>query len=155
MNRKIKLVSVVGCVLLVTIPATLLSIPYFLDARKYEPLIEQKVFDAIGRPFEVGSQLRLSLFPRTRVWFSDLHLANPTGFAEKNLIKVNILEVRFKLLPFIFSGFKNIQVVGFLLKNPQIILVKNADGRLNWEGLTNPYDMILKIMQFHYFYRGL
>ncbi len=146
MKRKVKLISLVGCVLLVTISAALLIIPFFLDVRKYKPHIERQVIEAAGRPFEVGDQLRLSLFPKTRFWFSDLHLANPSGFTEKDFIKAKIFEARFKLLPFILSRFKNIQMVRFFIRTPQIMLVKNADGRLNWEGLAKPFDSIFEIM---------
>jgi AsmA protein len=146
MKRPVKLISLGGCVLLVSITTALLIIPYFLDVQKYKPHIERQVIEAIGRPLEVGVQLRLSLFPKTRFWFSDLHLGNPSGFTEKDFIQANIFEARFKLLPFILSRFKNIQMVHFFIKTPQIMLVKNADGRLNWEGLANPYDNISKIM---------
>jgi AsmA protein len=146
MNRKIKLISLVGCGLLVIIPATLIIIPFFLDVQKYKPHIERRVIEATGRPFEAGDQLRLSFFPKARFWFFDLHLANPSGFTEKDFIKAKIFEARFKLLPFILSGFKNIQIVRLFIKTPQIMLVKNADGRLNWDGLDNPYDNISKIM---------
>jgi AsmA protein len=146
MKRKVKLISLVGCFLLVTIPATLLIIPFFLDVQKYKPHIERQVIEAAGRPFEVGDQLRLSLFPKTRFWFSDLHLANPSGFTEKDFIKAKIFEARFKLLPFILSRFKNIQMVRFFIRTPQIMLVKNTDGRLNWEGLGKPFDSIFEIM---------
>ena len=146
MKSKVKLISLVGCVLLVIIPATLLAIPFFLDVRKYKPLIERQIIDAFGRPFEFGDQLHLSLFPKTRLWFSDLHLANPSGFREKDFIEAKIFEARFKLLPYILSGFKNVQMVRFFIRAPQIMLVKNADGRLNWEGLANPYANISKIM---------
>jgi AsmA protein len=146
MKRPVKLISLVGCVLLVSIPTALLIIPFFLDVQKYKPHIERQVIEAIGRHLEVGDQLRLSLFPKTRFWFSDLHLANPSGFTEKDFIQAKVFEARFKLLPFILSRFKNIQMVRFFIKTPQIMLVKNADGRSNWEGFENPYDNISNIM---------
>ncbi|MHC4459001.1 MAG: AsmA family protein, partial [Planctomycetota bacterium] len=146
MKRKVKLISLVGCALLVIIPAALLIIPFFLDVQKYKPRIERQVIEAAGRRLEVVDQLHLSLFPKTRFWFSDLHLANPSGFTEKDFIKAKIFEARFKLLPFIVSGFKNIQIVRFVMRTPQIMLVKNADGQLNWEGLGKPYDNISKFM---------
>jgi len=146
MNRPVKLISLVGGVFLVSIPTALLIIPLFLDVQKYKPHIERQVIEASGRPFEVGDQLRLSFFPTTRFWFSDLHLTNPAGFTEKDFITAKIFEARFKLLPFILSRFKNIQMVCFFVRTPQIMMVKNADGRLNWEGFSNPYDSISKII---------
>jgi AsmA protein len=146
MKRTFKLISLVGCIFLLIIPTVLLIIPFFLDVQKYRPHIERKLRDAVSRPLEVGDQLQMSLFPTTRFWFSDLHLANPSGFTEKDFIAVKTFEARFKLLPFILSGFKNIQIVHFFMKTPQIMMVKNADGRLNWEGLVNPLGNISKIM---------
>jgi uncharacterized protein involved in outer membrane biogenesis len=146
MKSIVKRILLAGCVLLMTIPATLYIIPFFLDVQKYKPRLEQQVMEAIGRPFEVDDQLRLSLFPRTRFWFSDLRLANPSGFTEKDFIKAKIIEVRFNLLSFFLSGLKNLQPVRVCMRVPQMVLVKRADGSTNWEGMDYPFNNILKKM---------
>ena len=120
---------IVGCFVVVII-AALILIPMFVDVAKYKPMLESKVTEATGRPFSVGDDLNLSLFPWAGVSFSDLRLGNPAGFTEQDFIKVKSFEARVKLLPLLS---KDVQIKRFVLNEPQIVLVKNKDGRANWE----------------------
>jgi AsmA protein len=120
---------IIGC-LAVIIIAALLLIPTFVDVQKYKPVLESKVTEATGRPFSVGDDLRLSLFPWAGVSFSDLRLGNPDGFAEKDFVTVKSFEVRIKLLPLLS---KDIQIKRFVLNEPRVVLIKNKKGRANWE----------------------
>ena len=64
------------------------------------------------------------------VSFSNLKLGNTSGFAEKEFVNVKSFEVRVKLLPLIN---KEIEIKRFVMDEPQIVLVKNKNGRGNWE----------------------
>ena len=129
MNKAIKwgLIICVGLVVLVI--ATLLIAPAFIDIKDYKPEVEKLITEKTGRPFTVGDDLSLSLFPWAGVSFSDLRLGNAPGFAEKDFVSVKSFEVRVKLLPLLS---KDIQVKRFILNEPNITLVKNKDGRVNW-----------------------
>jgi len=120
---------IIGCLVVVVI-AALLLIPMFVDVQKYKPMLESKVSEATGRPFSVGDDLHLSLFPWAGVSFSDLRLGNPAGFSEKEFVTVKSFEVRIKLLPLLS---KDVQIQSFVLNAPHIVLVKNKNGRTNWE----------------------
>jgi AsmA protein len=120
---------IVGCLVVVIIAAMLL-IPMFVDVNKYKPVLESKVAEATGRPFSIGDDLSLSLFPWAGVSLSDLRLGNPAGFSEKDFVTVKSFEVRIKLLPLLR---KDIQVKRFVLNEPRVELVKNKNGRVNWE----------------------
>ena len=119
---------IIGCLVVVFI-AALVLIPMFVDVAKYKPVLENKVTEATGRPFAVGDDLSLSLFPWAGVSFSNLRLGNPAGFAEKDFVKVKSFEVRVKLLPLLS---KDIQIKRFVINEPQIVLVKNEKGLENW-----------------------
>ena len=119
---------IVGC-LVVVIIAALVLIPMFVDVAKYKPILESKVTAATGRPFSVGDDFSLSLFPWAGVSFSDLRLGNPAGFTEKDFVTVKSFEVRVKLLPLLS---KDVQIKRFVLNEPQIVLVKNKKGLENW-----------------------
>ena len=67
---------IIGCLVVVIIAAVVL-IPMFVDVQKYKPILESKVADATGRPFSVGDDLSLSLFPWAGVSFSEQRLGNP------------------------------------------------------------------------------
>ena len=120
---------IAGC-LVVIIVAALLLIPLFVDVQKYKPMLEAKVAEATGRPFSVGDDLRLSLFPWAGLSFSNLRLGNPPGFAEKDFVAVQSFEVRVKLLPLLS---RDIQIKRFILNQPHIVLIKNKNGRSNWQ----------------------
>lgn len=116
--------------LVVIIIAAILIIPRVVDVQKYKPELEKKIAQVSGRAFSVGDDLRLSVFPWAGISFSDLQLGNVKGFEEKDFLKVKSFEARIKLLPLLF---KDIQVKKFILNEPRMVLVKNKDGRVNWE----------------------
>ncbi len=129
MNKAIKWGLIICAGLVVFVIAVLLIAPAFIDIRDYKPELEKRVAEATGRPFSVGDDLSLSLFPWAGISFSDLRLGNTSGFSEKEFVTVKSFEVRIKLLPLIF---KDIQVKRFILNEPSITLVKNKSGRVNW-----------------------
>ncbi len=135
MKKAIKWTAIIGGCLVVLVIAALLIIPMFVDIQKYRPEIEKRVTEATGRPFSLGGDLSLSLFPWAGISLSDLHLGNPPGFKEKDFVTVKSFEVRVKLLPLIS---KDIQVKRFILKGPRIVLKKLKDGKGNWEGIGKP-----------------
>jgi AsmA protein len=135
MKKAIKWVLIFVCGLVALVIVALLVIPMFVDVQKYKPEIEKQVATATGRPFMIGGELRLSLFPWAGLAFSDLHLGNPQGFKEKDLLSVKSFDVQVKLLPLIS---KDIQVKRFVIEGPRIVLLKGKDGRANWEGIGKP-----------------
>ena len=119
--------GLVACVVL-----ALLVVPMFIDIQQYKPVMERKVSEATGRPFSIGGDLSLSLFPWAGVSFSDLRLGNPEGFENPELLKVDAFDVRVKLLPLIQ---RDIQIKRFVIDGVRIALEKNARGAGNWEGI--------------------
>ena len=135
MKKAIKWTAIIGGGLVVLVIVALLIIPMFVDIQKYKPEIEKKVAEATGRPFNLGGDLNLFLFPWAGISLSDLRLGNPSGFKEKDFVTVESFEVKVKLLPLIL---KDIQVKRFILKGPRIVLEMLKDGRGNWEGIGKP-----------------
>ncbi len=107
MKKALKWGGIIVVGLIVVVIAALLIIPMFVDLQKYKPELEKYVSETTGRPFAIGDKLKLSLFPWAGVYFSDLHLGNTSGFAEKDFLTLKSFEVRVKLLPLIS---KNIQI---------------------------------------------
>jgi AsmA protein len=129
-KKTLKWAAIAGAGLIAVIILALLVIPMFVDVGRFKPIIEERVSKATGRPFAIGDDVKLSLFPWASMTFSDLRLGNPPEFAEKEFLAIKSLEVRFKLVPLIF---RDIQVQRFILNEPDIVLVKNSNGRGNWE----------------------
>ena len=135
MKRLIKWAFVVGAALIVFLLVALLVLPRFVDIQQYKPRIEERVSLATGRPFSLGGDLSLSLFPWAGLSFSDLHLGNPQGFKEKDFVSVKSFEVRVKLLPLLF---RDIRIKRFVVDGARIVLIKKKDGRTSWGGIGKP-----------------
>ncbi len=129
MNKLLKWGLIACASVVVLIVLAILVIPQFVDINKYRPLIEKRVTEATGRPFILGGELDLSIFPWVGVALSDLSLGNPKGFAEETFVTVKRFEVRVKLLPLLS---KTIQVKKFVLESPRIFLEKKKNGQTNW-----------------------
>ena len=125
------LIAVGGTIVLVIL--ILLILPVFVDANKFKPVLEKKVTEMTGRPFSVGGKVDISFFPFAGVSFSDLQLGNPPGFAEKQFVAIKSFDVRVKLLPLLS---RKVEVKHFILADPQIVLIKDKQGRANWDFST-------------------
>jgi len=133
--KAVKWIAIIVGGLITLVIVALLVIPAVVDVEKYKPQIEQRVTDSLGRPFRVAGDMDLSLFPWAGVALSDVHLANPEGFEDKDFVNVKSFEVRVKLLPLIS---RQVEVQKFILDSPRIELIKREDGKGNWEGLGKP-----------------
>ena len=131
--KAVKWISIILGALIILLILAVIFVPMFIDVQKYKPEIEKKVTEATGRPFTIGGNLDLSVFPWIGVSLSDLYLGNPSGFKEKDFVSIESFEVRVKLLPLLFS--RKVEVKRFIMKKPDIELIKRKDGVGNWEGL--------------------
>ncbi len=132
MKSLIKWFVIIGGVFLVLIIAAVIIIPQFVDIQKYKPTIEQKIAKATGRSFTLGDDIDLSVFPWVGVKLTDLHLGNPDGYKEKDMVSVKNFEVRLKVMPLLS---KKIEIKTFVLDGPSIYLEKLKNGKANWQGL--------------------
>jgi len=118
-----------GAGLIALLIAAVIIIPKVVDIETYLPAIEKKVTEVTGRPFSMGRDFEVSVFPWVGVLFSDLRMGNPEAFGGGDFITVESFETRVKLLPLLT---KKIEIKKFVLKGPEIHLVKSAKGDGNW-----------------------
>lgn len=136
MNKRLKWFLIASGTFVSLILLAILIVPQVVDVNRYRPQIEHQVTQATGRPFVLGGELDLSVFPWMGLTLSDLTLGSPAGFDQKEFITIKRFEVRVKVLP-LFS--RTIQVKKFVVDTPQIFLVKNTTGGTNWNmGQTQP-----------------
>ena len=133
MNKVLKWLAILLAALVVIVIAAVMLIPQFVDVQKYKPRIEQAVSEQTGREFSLGGDIDLSLFPWVGVTLSDLHLGNPKGFSQKDMVFVKRFEVRVKVMPLLS---KQVEVKTFLLEEPVIYLEKPKTGKANWEDMA-------------------
>ena len=132
MKGIVKWIGIIGGVFLVLIIAAALIIPRVMDIKKYKPMIQEKIASATGRTFTFGDDMDVSVFPWVGVRLTDLHLGNPDGYQEKDMVAVKGFEVRLKVMPLLS---RQIEVKTFVLDSPKIYLEKMKDGQANWEGM--------------------
>jgi AsmA protein len=137
MRKTMKWVGIIGGSLVIVLIAALLVIPMFIDVQSYKPEIEKQVTKATGRPFNIGGDLRLSLFPWAGLAFSDLHLGNPPSYKERDFLSIKSFDARVKLIPLLS---RNIQIERFVIDTPKVVLEKSKEGRGNWEGIGKPVE---------------
>lgn len=122
------LLGIAGVIVLLV--AALLVIPFLINVEKYKPQIESRISERLGLPVSIGGHLRLSLFPWAGIALSDLRVGNPPGFKEKTLLFVKSFEMQVRLIPLLS---RDIQVKGFIVQGPRMVLEKTLDGKVNWE----------------------
>ena len=132
MKSIFKWIFIAGGAFVVLIIAAVLIIPQFVDVKKYKPMIEERVSQATGRSFTIGDEMDISVFPWVGVSLNDIHLGNPAGAAQADMVSVKNFEVRLKVMPLLS---RQIEVKTFVLDSPVIYLERQKDGKANWEGI--------------------
>ncbi len=132
MKGILKWLGIIGGAFLILVIAAAFIIPKLIDVKKYKPEIEKKIAEATGRTFTFGNDMDVSVFPWVGVRIKDLHLGNPEGYKEKDMVTVKSFEVRLKVMPLLS---KQIEVKTFALDGPKIYLEKLKNGQANWEGI--------------------
>ncbi len=119
-------------ILAVLVVAAIVLVPMFVDVQQYKPRLEEIVSQQTGRPFSMGDDMDISVFPWVGLRLSDLQLGSPRGFAAKEMVTVRSFEVHLKVLPLLS---KQVEISTFVVDTPQIFLERRKDGLANWENL--------------------
>ena len=115
--------------LIALVVAVIFVAPNIVPAAAYKERLEISASEALGRRVSVGDNLSFRIFPRTVFRVDDLEIANPDGFESPYLARVGEADIGVKLFALI-SGI--VQVDRFVLTEPEILLERTADGRVNW-----------------------
>jgi len=126
-KRTMKIIGIAVAVVVVI----LMALPLLIDVDSFRPKIESELTNALGRQVTLG-KLSLSIL-RGSVGVDDLSIADDPAFSKSPFITAKSLKVGVKLLPLIFS--KELRVKGIFLDEPQITLLKSANGKWNFSSL--------------------
>jgi len=121
--------SVVGGLLGLLFLAVLI-VPNLIPQEVYRAEIEKAALQATGRKVTVTGAINVAVFPRIEARAGASSLANPEGFGEEPFASMKELRAAVALWPLIFGG--NVEIEEFVLVEPEIRLVKLADGTNNW-----------------------
>jgi AsmA protein len=117
---------VVACFLLLMI-----LLPLFINVNSFRPKIELEATNALGRQVKLGD-LSISILSGS-VGVEDVSVADDPTFSRSPFITAKSLKVGVELMPLIFS--KQLNVTKISLNEPQITLLKAANGRWNFSSL--------------------
>src|ERR1035438_6882327 len=129
--RTAKYLSIAVGAVIALIALALLAVRLFVDPNDYKPRIAAAVKNATGRELLLQGAIKLSVFPWVALELGPASLGNPPGFSEQPFVSFQHASVRVKLLPLLSKRLEvgRVEVDGLELK-----LLKNAEGKGNWEG---------------------
>jgi AsmA protein len=109
----------------------LVALPFLINVNSFRPKIESEATNALGRQVKLGD-LSLSILSGT-VGIENISIADDPAFSKSSFITAKSLNVGVELMPLIFS--KQLNVTGIALNEPQITLLKAANGTWNFSSL--------------------
>ncbi|MEM6538879.1 MAG: AsmA family protein [Pseudomonadota bacterium] len=118
--------SIIFIVLLVGIA---LLVAALVPASSYRGRIQEEASNAVGRTVTLGEKIDFRIWPRIGFHVTDLEVQNPDGFEPGTLLSVAEADIGVDL-PALFN--KRISISTFVLTQPKIALIKQADGAVNW-----------------------
>lgn len=127
MKRILKIVGIVVAILLVL----LIAIPFLINVNSFRPKLEATASEALGRQVKVGN-LSLSLLTGT-VTADNISIAEDPAFGTSPFVTAKSLKVGVEIMPLITS--KELRVTDITLDQPEITLLKTADGKWNFSSL--------------------
>ena len=140
MKRSRKVLAWITGVLLALIVVAILVVALF-DWNRLKPFINDKVSQALGRPFAINGDLTVdwqrdrsgswlaSLLPWPEFTARDIRIANPDWAAQPQFARLDGLRFRLALLPLLAH---RIDVPSLQLVQPSIDLERDKQGRASW-----------------------
>ena len=108
------------------------SIPFFVNANAFRPIIESQLTTTLGRSVRVGD-LSLSLFSGSLI-AKDLSVADDPSFNSAPFLTAREVRIGVLLRQLIF--FRKVNLQSLQIKSPEITLVHAANGRWNFSSLA-------------------
>ncbi|MCF6188641.1 MAG: AsmA family protein [Desulfobulbaceae bacterium] len=135
MNKAIKwiLLTVAGLIGLIVI--AVISVPFFINPNDYKGKISQLVQDQTGRELSIPGDINLHVSPRLDVTFSlgEIRLAAGRDFTGTPFASSRLAEIKLALWPLLSQ--KQLQVNNVVLEDVQLNLIRNKEGKTNWQDL--------------------
>jgi uncharacterized protein involved in outer membrane biogenesis len=140
-----RLVVVVMVPLLIVVLGTILVLRSF-NPNRYAPALVTALEQITGRQVTLNGPvtIRWSLTPAIQA--SDIAIANPPGFPDRNVVTLNGLRADIALVP-LFSH--RVDVLKLVLIAPHVILERLPNGKADWDFSTGSTHTSTGTMAFH------
>ena len=134
MNTAIK-VLIALMVMVAVVIGTLIIITARLDLNDYRDEITDFLQKSTGRSVVLAGELSHTLYPWLSLETGGIIVGNPSGFDDGAFLSLEGLKIRVKTLPLL----RNVLEIDTLkIQGMRLHLVKNGDGRGNWDDLMEP-----------------
>lgn len=134
MNTAIK-VLIALIVMVAVVIGTLIIITARLDLNDYRDEITDFLQKSTGRSVVLAGELSHTLYPWLSLETGGIIVGNPSGFEDGAFLSLEGLKIRVKTLPLL----RNVLEIDTLkIQGMRLHLVKNGDGRGNWDDLMEP-----------------
>src|SRR5919198_3953195 len=127
MRRVVVWVGIVVGALVVLVIAALIAAPFLVDTPRVQALIATNAAQALGRPVKFAS-VHVSILPLPSVVLKNLEVADDPAFGQSPFLKIDEAQVRLRLWPLLMF---RVELGDFVLKQPVIAVIQDAQGRWN------------------------
>jgi AsmA protein len=125
-----KALIIAGIVVVVLI-LIVVALPLFINVNQFKPTLENDLSSALGRKVEIGN-IGLSILSGG-VTVDNVSIADDPAFSHSPFLQAKQLTAGVDLMPLIFS--KKLQVRSFTISDPQVSLIRGANGTWNYSSL--------------------
>jgi AsmA protein len=115
----------------------LAALPFLIDVNRFRPQLEAQASAALGRDVKLGD-LSLSILSG-KVVAKDIEIADDPAFSQSAFLKAKSVKIEIELKPLIFS--RQLNLTGIVIDQPQINLLKAADGTFNFSTLGSSSNL--------------
>jgi AsmA protein len=130
--RKKPLLIVIAVIVVIFL--ILVITPFFIDADRFRPEIQQALGEKLGRQVQIG-HLSVSLISGS-LQAAQISIADDPAFSRQPFVTAKSLSVGVEILPLIFS--RNLKVHSLTFNDPQVQLLRTAAGEWNFATLGGP-----------------
>ena len=127
MGRKVRIILIIVAVFILV----LVIAPFLIPVNQFRPTIEERASAALGRKVTVGN-LSLSLISGS-LSAEELSIGDDPKFSPSPFLTAKSVKVGVEMIPLVFS--KTLNVTGVTIENPQVTLLRNAQGQWNYSSL--------------------
>ena len=101
-----------------------------VDPNAYKGQLSSAVKEATGRDLSIGGDISVAFYPVLGFKAAGLEIGNPEGFSGNDFVKAGEVQAGVNIMPLLK---KKIEITTVRLVEPQITVIKNADGKTNLE----------------------
>ncbi|MGD9251793.1 MAG: AsmA family protein, partial [Desulfobacterales bacterium] len=115
--------------LIVAVVAAVYVVLATYDYNKLKPRLARMVKEATGRELQLGGEIDFAMGLSPTLVVTDANLANASWGSQPQMIKIDKLELQFRLLPLLFKDL-NVNRLG--LSGARVLLETGPEAQPNW-----------------------